>query len=190
MDQNGKEQPKYFQEALGDFVHDAASGGAIRHLLDLGYTTDAIMKNLAFPTPRARVEKAVLRYLTEKGTLLGELPVKEELQPVSLNVCGEAELCALLRRYITKNGEAYSYVSCPFGTIRRDREERLNRMLSCLTAREREYIMGIPWSPCTMYHRLDSRMLEISVYLAIHSEAEIRFYFLKSRELLFASRLD
>ncbi|MDO5538861.1 MAG: hypothetical protein Q4F83_02145 [Eubacteriales bacterium] len=183
MDRQKEELPKYFQEALGDFVHDAASGGAIRHLLDLGYTTDAIMQKLEFPTPRARVEKTVYRYLTERGILMEELPVSgTDMRSVSVDMRSEAELCALLRQYIEKNGEENSYVSCPFGTIRRDRERRLQKMLSCLTAREREYITGIPWKPQVMYHRLNSRMLEIAVYLTTHSNVEMKFYFFKSKE--------
>lgn len=183
MDRGKEEQPKYFQEALGDFVHDAASGGAIRHLLDLGYTTDAIMQRLEFPTPRERVEKTVYRYLIEKGVLMEELPVNRgNMKSVSVRISSEAELCALLRKYIDRNGEENSYVSCPFGTIRRDRETRLWNMLSCLTAREREYIMGIPWKPQMMYHRLNSRMLEITVYLAVHSDLEMKICFLKSKE--------
>ena len=29
-----KEKPQYFEEALMDFTHDVASGGAVRHLVD------------------------------------------------------------------------------------------------------------------------------------------------------------
>ena len=50
---------KYFDEALSDFVHDAASGGAIRHLVDLGYSLTQIMQALSYPTPRERVQKTV-----------------------------------------------------------------------------------------------------------------------------------
>lgn len=193
MKQPEEERPKYFQEALSDFMHDAASGGAIRHLCDLGYTTDAIMARLEFPTPRGRVEKTVYRYLTEKGVLLEALPAadgkgagvsEENMQTVYANDLTEASLCALLRKYIGRNGEENSYVSCPFGTIRRDREARLQQMLACLTAREREYLLGIPWKPMIMYHRLNSRMLEISICLALHSDASMKFYFLKSGEML------
>lgn len=214
MKQPEEERPKYFQEALSDFMHDAASGGAIRHLCDLGYTTDAIMARLEFPTPRGRVEKTVYRYLTEKGVLLEALPAadgkgagvsgenagvseenaglsgenagvsEENMQTVYADDLTEASLCALLRKYIGRNGEENSYVSCPFGTIRRDREARLQQMLACLTAREREYLLGIPWKPMIMYHRLNSRMLEISICLALHSDASMKFYFLKSGEIL------
>lgn len=184
MSREKEEQAKYFQEALGDFVHDAASGGAIRHLLDLGYTTEGIMKRLDFPTPRARVEKTVYRYLTEKGILLEQLPVaSEQLQTVSSGKMSEMELYSYLRKRISLDGEENSYVACPFGMIRRDREARLQKMFACLTARERDYLMGIPWQPGIAYHRLNSRMLEISVCLAAHSGVEWEFYFLKSKEI-------
>lgn len=172
-----EETPKYFQEALADFMHDAASGDAIRHLCDLGYTTDAIMRQLTFPTPRERVEKTVYRHLTERGILREALP--ENAREICTEGLSERELWALLQKQIAKSGEENSYVSCPFGTIRRDREARLFKMLSCLTGREREYLLGIPWKPAVMYHRLNSRMLEISVSLALYSEADVRFYFVR-----------
>lgn len=184
MKKEKEEQTNYFQEALGDFIHDAASGGAIRHLLDLGYTTDQIMEKLDFPTPRARVEKTVYRYLTEQKILLEELPLEKMRDAAPISDLSEAKLCRMLRQYMEKNGEENSYVSCPFGTIRRDREARLQKMLAPLTKREREYLMGIPWKPQVMYHRLNSRMLEISIYLVTHSDVNMKFYFLKTREIL------
>ncbi len=175
MKQTEEETPKYFQEALADFMHDAASGDAIRHLCDLGYTTDAIMRQLTFPTPRERVERAVYRHLTERGILLAALP--ENAGEVCTAGLSEDALWALLQKQIIQKGEESVYVSCPFGTIRRDREARLQKMLSPLTGREREYLMGIPWKPAVMYHRLNSRMLEISVRLVMHSDADMKFYF-------------
>ena len=58
---------KYFQKALSDFTYNAASGGAIRHLTDVGYTVKQIMEELAFPTPYERVQKGVWERLIETG---------------------------------------------------------------------------------------------------------------------------
>lgn len=185
MSSEKEEKSKYFQEALGDFVHDAASGGAIRHLLDLGYTTDGILRQLDFPTPRARVEKTVYRYFLEQGILLEELPVSaKRMKTIVLTDTTGARLTACLRERIDCNGEEASYVACPYGMIRRDREVRLDKMFACLTSREREYLLGIPWQSKMMYHRLNSRMLEISVCLAVNSGVGQKFYFLKSEEIL------
>lgn len=180
-----KEKQKYFEEALSDFVHDVASGRAIRHLVNSGYTTDQIMQRLDFPTPRERVEQTVYRCMTESGTLLEALPVPEEsMEMILLKDAKPAQFASILSEYLSKDGEENSYVSCPFGMIRRDREARLARITACLTAREREYLLGIPWKMQIMYHRLNSRMWEISLQMAAHSDIEMKFYFLKSRKII------
>ncbi len=186
-----KEKKKYFEEAHSDFAHDVASGRAIRHLVNSGYTTDQILQRLDFPTPRERVEQTVYRCMTENGTLLEALPVPEEsLETIVLKNAKPERLASLLSEYLSADGEENSYVSCPFGTIRRDRESRLARMTACLTSREREYLSGIPWKMQIMYHRLNSRMWEISLQMAAHSDAEMKFYFLKSRKVIVNRRTD
>ncbi len=190
MAEQREEKPEYFRDALADFMHDAASGDAVRHLVDLGYTTNAILQRLDFPTPRERVEKAVYRRLIEKGVLLEELPVPEDsLRRIRLDVPrgpgeGQVRLMRILRGQIQDNEEEHSYAACPFGTIRRNREARLAAMLDCLTTRERDYLLGIPWPPRVIYHRLDSRMLEMAVCLATQPGREWRFYFLGKGETM------
>lgn len=60
----------YFRKALSDFTFENASGGAIRHLADLGYTVTQIAERLTFPTPYARVQKAVWKHLLDSETVL------------------------------------------------------------------------------------------------------------------------
>lgn len=67
-------EQEYFRNALSDFTYEAASGGAIRHLADLGYTVKQISGQLSFPTPYARVQKTVWQRLLETGVLLTEEP--------------------------------------------------------------------------------------------------------------------
>lgn len=180
-----KEKPRYFQEALMDFTHDVASGGAVRHLVDLGYSTDQIIRELSFPTARGRIEQMVYRRMTETGILLEELPVPEkDMELRHLQHRSPVRICALLREMEAQNGEENSYVTCPFGMWRRDREKRLQEALACLTGREREYILGLPLPMKMMYHRLNGRMSEIAIQLASYSDMELRFYFFKSREIL------
>lgn len=64
----------FFKSALADFTFEAASGGAIRHMADLGYTVKQITEQLSFPTPYERVQKAVWERLLETGVLLLEEP--------------------------------------------------------------------------------------------------------------------
>lgn len=69
MEENG-----YFRKALSAFTHDVASGGAIRHLTDLGYTARQIKEQLAFPTPYERVRETMREHLLDKKVLLEEEP--------------------------------------------------------------------------------------------------------------------
>ena len=68
------QEQSYFQKALADFTQEAASGGAIRHLADMGYTVKQIMERLDFPTPYERVQKAVWERLLCTGVILRKEP--------------------------------------------------------------------------------------------------------------------
>lgn len=63
-------EQEYFREALANFAFEAASGGAIRHLADRGYTVEEISKKLDFPTPLARIQSTVWKHFLDKGILL------------------------------------------------------------------------------------------------------------------------
>lgn len=68
------DEPSYFQNALSSFVTDAACGGAIRHLVDIGYTLDQIVDRLDYPAPRAKAQRIMMDYLYESRVLLKEEP--------------------------------------------------------------------------------------------------------------------
>lgn len=175
----------YFENAMSDFIHEMASAGAIRHLTDAGYSIEQIMKELDYPTPRERVEQTVYRHLTESGILLPTLPLGEEtMRRYRLKNPSIKELGNILQEKIHENGEENSYVSCPFGAYTQGKPEMLRQQISCLTNREQEYIFGIRWEQDIMYHRLNSRMLEIGKYLAVNSDIEMQFYFLKTKEVI------
>lgn len=71
------DEPSYFQSALSNFVTDAACGGAVRHLVDIGYTLDQIVDRLDYPAPRAKVQRIMMDYLYESRVLLKEEPSGE-----------------------------------------------------------------------------------------------------------------
>ena len=82
----------------------------------------------------------------------------------------DGKLTELLHRKCEKYGEAYSYVSCPFGKKKNDQysqnvdsqeEITLEEMGDCLNGRQREYLAGIRWEQPVLYHRLNRRMLEV-----------------------------
>lgn len=175
-------RPGYFEAALSDFVFDVAAGGAIRHLVDRGYSVEQIMKELDYPVPRARVEKAVYRHMTESGMLLSTLP--EETEKVRIFCLQEKEIKKFpekLTTCIEESGEENSYMECPFGTWIKNDEKKLHQVMACLTAREQEYILGIHWERNIMYHRLNSRMREIGMKLVRNTEESWKFYFREQR---------
>lgn len=64
----------YFRSALSDFTYEAASGGAIRHLADLGYTVKQISEKLTYPTPYERVRRTVWEHLIDTRVVLTREP--------------------------------------------------------------------------------------------------------------------
>ncbi len=64
----------YFRDALSDFAYEAASGGAIRHLADLGYTAKQISDSLTYPTPYERVRRTMWQHLVDTRTILTSEP--------------------------------------------------------------------------------------------------------------------
>lgn len=75
------DETNYFQSALSSFVIDAACGGAIRHLVDIGYTLDQIVERLDYPAPQAKVQRIMMEYLYDSRVLLREEPSEELFAP-------------------------------------------------------------------------------------------------------------
>ena len=177
------EKKGYFEAALSDFVFDVAAGGAIRHLVDRGHSIEQITKELDYPVPRAKVEKAVHRYMTETGMLISKLPPEDEKKHIHLLHEKDArKLHEKMTEYIEKFGVRNSYMECPFGKWMKDDENKFKQVISCLTSREQEYILGIQWERSNMYHILNERMREIGIKLSMHSNEEWKFYFIESIE--------
>lgn len=72
--QGAMAEQDFFRNALSDFTFEAASGGAIRHLADLGYTVKQISGKLTYPTPYERVRKAVWKRLLDTKVVLTQEP--------------------------------------------------------------------------------------------------------------------
>lgn len=64
----------FFHAALANFMFDTASGEAIRHLADRGYTVEQIRKHLDFPTPYDRIQKTVWEHFLHTNVLRLEEP--------------------------------------------------------------------------------------------------------------------
>lgn len=218
----------YFRKALSDFTHEVASGGAIRHLTDLGYTVRQIMEQLDFPTPYERVQKEVWERLKETGIILSEEPgrggrkerfayvqerdrfgrtsfrrVTQEATADPVIIWKEQTLCiqitsntmltsdgvfAILLEKVGENGEKYAYVSCDFGCIAGKKPEQYLELLSALEGTGREYVEGLSWERHRVYHRMNSRMMEVLEQLCRAGLFQGECFFLKTQEKIEVKR--
>lgn len=158
----GKED---FRQALSDFTFDVASGGAIRHLTDLGYTVKQIQEQLDFPTPIARIQEGVWKRLVDTGVILLEEPLRQEPKE-KVNYVREYDSYgkASFRRVVETNPQpetAGAFLVCEFGLLQYRDEEKYRKVLGALDERQAEYIDGLPWPLKKVWHRADERMLEI-----------------------------
>lgn len=55
----------YFDDALSDFVKDFAYGGAVRHLLDKGYSVERIIRDYHYPVSKEYLLKVEMRWKEE-----------------------------------------------------------------------------------------------------------------------------
>lgn len=74
MRSDSPDRQDYFHSALSNFTFDVASGGAIRHLTDRGYTAEQIRKRLDVPTPFERIQETVWKHLLDQEVILLEEP--------------------------------------------------------------------------------------------------------------------
>ena len=155
---------KYFNQALGNFVHDAASGGAIRHLADLGKTVDEICAMLDFPTPRDRVADTVWKYYLEKGIILMEAPAEDGYTEKVSYVRDRGKYGSVTFRRVVERipRQKQEYIACDFGRQRYRDEKAFYQSLSALEPSDRDYILGLPWPLTRVYHVKDERMTRIS----------------------------
>lgn len=56
----------YFEEALHHFVQDFQYGGAVRHMIDRGYTVDQIVRSGEVGLSREKIQEIADRYLDER----------------------------------------------------------------------------------------------------------------------------
>lgn len=160
----------YFQRALSDFAYDMASGGAIRHLADLGYTVKQIQEKLDFPTPYERIQKTVWKHLTDTGVIFPETPKQgktgEKVEYVrEYDSYGRASFRrVVVQEDVSKPSEPC--LLCCFGLLKYKDPERYGEVLGVLEPEQAEYIEGLPWGVERVFHRPDKRMLEIYQALA------------------------
>ncbi len=149
----------YFKSAITNFSQDAANGGAIRHLWNRGYSIREIMGQLDFPANYERVQNVVWEHLLNTGVICLTKPEHTMGQKVTYVKEYDKYGRTSFRRVVKAGtGEDIIYIPCNFGlVVHRDRE-LYERMLGCLTDRQREYVTDIPWKRMKVYHKRDKKL--------------------------------
>jgi hypothetical protein len=166
------EENNIFRDALTNFTHAAASGGAIEHLAQLGYVPQEIVKMLDFPTPYRQVQETYWNYLLKKKIIVEEQCEigkgrKKEYFVTDHDAYGRKSFRRVTEYEACE--DLYAYVSCDFGLRMARSPEEYGAFLAPLNEKQRLYMEGVPWRRKIVWHRMDPRMTEIIAVLQEHS---------------------
>ncbi|WP_036948537.1 hypothetical protein [Pseudobutyrivibrio ruminis] len=152
---------KEFNKALSNFINDAAAGGAVRHLADLGYSISQIADNLDYPIPREKIAGYMWEHFVNTGKICLEEP--KQTQDIASFVKEQDSFGRIsFRRVVTTVDNSYKqYVKCEFGKFLYKKDEKFLQTLQKLEEGDKEYIELLPWPLTPVYHELDERMNRI-----------------------------
>ena len=152
---------KEFNKALSNFINDAAAGGAVRHLADLGYSISQIADNLDYPISKDRIAGYMWEHYLNIGKICLKEP-KEAHEKVSF-VKEQDSYGRISFRRVTENvdNSDKKYVQCDFGRLLYKKDRDFMKRLDKLNPGDKEYIELMPWPLETVYHELDERMARI-----------------------------
>ena len=156
-----------FNKALANFVNDAAAGGAVRHLADLGYSIVDIEAELDYPISKERIAAFMWEHFVNTGKICLEEP--KLTHEKSSFVKEQDEYGRISFRRVTENidNSSREYVKCDFGKKLYRRDSDFLNQLRLLSDDDREYIELLPWPLTPVFHELDERMRRIKSKLSM-----------------------
>jgi DNA-binding transcriptional MerR regulator len=152
---------KEFNKALSNFITDAAAGGAVRHLADLGYSISEIADLLDYPISKEKIAEEMWKHFVNTGKICLEEP--KTVHEKASFVKEQDSYGRISFRRVTEviDNSDKKYVMCDFGKQLYKNEPEFQQKLNMLEAADQEYIRLLPWPLTTVYHELDDRMKRI-----------------------------
>lgn len=139
---------KEFDNALSQFIKDFASGGAIRHFVELGYSVEQIKSSLDFPMGLDDIGHVVWKeYIDTKQICIHEEDINRDYivktsYVKDYNKYGKTSLRKVIKKEKVENK---TYISCDFGRLIYKDKEGFNKRLNKLEAEDMAMIENLPW---------------------------------------------
>lgn len=152
---------KEFNKALSNFITDVASGGAIRHLADQGYSISKIEQQLDYPMSKEKIAHIMWEHYVNTGKISLEEP-KPVHEKVSFIKEQDEYGRISFRRVIEKvDNSDRKYCKCEFGKMLYQKKTEFTAGLLQLSVEDREYVELMPWPLSPVFHEEDERMHRI-----------------------------
>lgn len=152
---------KEFNKALGNFINDAAAGGAVRHLADLGYSISRIAEEINYPISKEKIAQYMWEHYLDIGKISLEEPKPVHERASFVKEQDEFGRISFRRVTETVDNSKKKYVTCEFGKEIYKNTDEFKSFLERLESADREYVLLMPWPLTTVYHELDERMKRI-----------------------------
>ena len=153
---------KEFNKALGNFINDAAAGGAVRHLADLGYSISKISEELNYPISKERIAGFMWEHFLNTGKISLEEPEPTHEKASFVKEQDEFGRISFRRVTETIDNSKRNYIVCNYGKELYKSSPEFLYWLEKLEPSDREYIQLMPWPLTPVYHELDERMKRIN----------------------------
>ena len=153
---------KEFNKALGNFINDAAAGGAVRHLADLGYSISKIEEELNYPISKEKIATIMWEHFLNTGKISLEEPKATHVKTSFVKEQDEFGKISFRRVSETVDNTNRKYIVCNYGEELYKNSEEFKAWLEKLELSDREYIQFMPWPLTPVYHELDERMKRIN----------------------------
>ncbi len=162
------EKNDYFNKALSSFTQDFASGDAIRHLTDLGYSIPDIKERLDYPIPIGKIKEIVWQHLLKQKIILLENPqTASDIKAIYIKETDAMGRTSFRRVEERVELTARSYAVCDFGRCIYRNKEEFVKSLEALDKKDRDYIENLQWPLHIVYHLMDDRMSRIAKVLQL-----------------------
>ena len=152
---------KEFNKALSNFINDAAAGGAVRHLADLGYSISEISDRLDYPISKEKIVGYIWEHFINIGKICLDEPKQSHEKASFIKEQDSFGRISFRRVTETVDNSDKQYIKCEFGKLLYTKDEGFIKRIATLNPSDKEYIELMPWPLTPVYHQLDERMKRI-----------------------------